>query len=315
MHLDWQGPAAPGSAENVHPCEPTDFYVVRRVESVASSGFRFEGRVRTIMREPPNQIANTMKEANLELISLCHQILEDRTLTDQEVRLLHDWLHAHPDSWKEWPASLLIEPVHAVLEDDQLNVHDLNRVANALFAIESEWSARLAEEIVEEAIHRFDTRLPQMPAVNVVVTVPGGTGEEQFEVDLSEHRCTCAEWTANRKSRAPGHIGRCCNHVARAFLTVSNRRGWPDWFQALIDDCELRGRGTQPEDDWAIVTIQSRNILVSSGQSGWSNVFAPARSGKYQRFGYNWSARRWSYGIVPPNAETISAALHQHFGY
>lgn len=256
-----------------------------------------------------------MNAANLELISLCQQIMGDRAITDQEVRLLHDWLHSHPDTWKQWPASLLIEPVHAVLEDDQINVRELGRVANALFSIESEWSTRVAEQMVREAIHSFDTRLPQMPRVGMTVPIPDPVGATRFEVDLDEHRCTCPEWSSLRKVRQPGDIGRCCNHVARAFLSIATQRGWPDWFQALIDDCELRGRGTQPEDEWAIVTIQSRNLLASSGKSGWSNVFAPARSGKYQRFGYSWSDRRWSYGIVPPNGETIAAALHQHFGY
>lgn len=248
-----------------------------------------------------------------ELISLCQRIMEDRALTDEEVQQLHDWLHAHPESWKEWPASVLIEPVHAVLEDGGINEKELYRVANCLVAIESEWSAKMARQIIHQAVQAFDTSVPELPALQLNVPVRSPSEEWTFEVDLASHQCSCSDWSGQRDSHPVGHIGRCCKHVARAFLTAVPQKGWPDWLQALFVDCDWRGRGTCPEDQWSIVAIRSRPILVSSGKRGWSNVFAPAKSGRYERFGYSWSERRWSYGILPPEAPTIATALHQCF--
>lgn len=251
--------------------------------------------------------------SNVELIDLCHRILEDRQLTEEEVRALHDWLHAHPDSWKQWPASVLIDPVHAALEDDHLIIGELGRIANVLFNIECEWSAKRTDELIEEAIRAFDMKTPLMPTIPL--EVPVADGSNGLKVDLAQHQCSCSEWSSQRGRHPSGHIGRCCKHVARAFLNIIPEHGWPDWFQALISDCELRGRGTHADDDWAVISIESNHLLASSGTAGWSSVFAPAKIGKYQRFSYSWRDRRWSYGIQPPHSATIAAALHQRFGY
>lgn len=249
---------------------------------------------------------------NTDLIALLNSILDDRELTDKEVFELASWLEAHPETHNEWPATILLEPVRKVVADGRVNKTELARIAKILLKIEAEWSSRLAAKFAEEAAESFDTSIARLPRLVVTVPIESFSSDEIYHVDLDLHTCTCPDWFGTRRQHHIGHLGRCCKHIVKAFMQFEPPGGWPAWLQCLFQDCEHRGRGTHPQEHWAIIRIAEHDVLVSSGEQGWSNVYVPF-GGDYERFGYNWQERRWAYGMAPYRSATIARAIHGYF--
>lgn len=245
-----------------------------------------------------------------EFIALCQRVTEDGHLTDQEVFELHGWIEGHPELHDEWPVSKLAFHVSRAVADGQVNEEELTAIGPALIEIETRWSTRQSQLIAQQAADNFDLASASLPVLAVSLNIESSREADSYQVDLSECRCNCPDWQGQRQRFPLGHIGRCCKHVAEALTRLRPESDWPGWLAALIDDCVSRDRGVSPREDWRVIQIQNDECLVSTANHGWSNVYAPIAKRAYGRFGYSLIERRWSYGIVPPAALTIAAALH-----
>jgi NAD-dependent DNA ligase len=60
---------------------------------------------------------NETKQSLGALIGIASGLLADRTLSDAEIRFLHDWLDAHDEARFGWPGDIIHQRVEAVLAD------------------------------------------------------------------------------------------------------------------------------------------------------------------------------------------------------
>ena len=85
------------------------------------------------------------------------------------------------------------------------------------------------------------------------------------------------------------------------------------WFQALLDDCFLRGRGTDPVDDWVLAEVsKSKPALISGGPGEWCAVFV-AEDNDYERFAFNRMNGRWSFATAPAISKSIERTSQEYF--
>lgn len=246
-------------------------------------------------------------------IAFLRNLTFDGCLSSGEVWLLAKFLNENEDCQESWPGTILFPALHRAFADKELTTEEMNHLASEIARIEEEWLTRVSSS--EEHDEHPPAHLPllvkpQMPGVNVTVEVPSRSKKEIYNVGLNEHTCTCPEWESRRTWPA-GHPGRCCKHIAYAFVT-SGIVVEP-WFQALLDDCFNRGSGTDPKDDWILLSLPDQKpILVSGASNDWSIVFAPGANG-YERFGFSRSQNRWSYGTGPREARHIAIVIHEAF--
>ena len=236
----------------------------------------------------------------------------DGYLSSDEVWSLARFLNQNEECQSTWPGTLLTPLLGDAFEDGTLSQSEMNALAEAISNIEHEWMSRVSTEntgdlLIDSAVHIDKPRIPTLPIKAPVE----GRNDAQWVVDLAEHRCTCPDWS-DRSQWPVGHPGRFCKHVA--FALARTGKVLDPWFQALVDDCFSRGRGTPSSADWLLIELRPRrHALVSTDNTEWCNVFAPGGEG-YEHFGYNRLQKRWSYGSAPGAAGYIEYAIHQQFG-
>jgi len=247
-----------------------------------------------------------MADEAAQLITVCQCLTEDDCLTAEEVYQLADWLNRHPAAADQWPGNLLIKPLQDVFADGRIVAAEVARIGGLLIQIEQEWVTRHGALPNNTAVGPF-THLPaQLPTLpfDWSVLVDG----QRERVNLTTQTCSCDEYFRERSRFPMGHFSRCCVHMARAMAELKPDQGWPTWLDALIVDCDTRGRGTAVTADWSLIAVPGGPALVSSGSKQWLSVFAP-RGQAYGRFGYSLSEKRWSFSLAPDAGPTIAAAI------
>lgn len=234
----------------------------------------------------------------------------DGYLSSEEVWSLARFLNENEDCREAWPGNVLAPLLGDAFEDGAISSSEMNALAEAIGNIEHEWIERVASESTGDLVIDSEVIIGQarFPTLNMKRTVEG-RNDVQHVVDLSEHRCTCEDWSP-RERWPVGHPGRFCKHVA--FALARTGKVLEPWFQALVDDCFERGRATPAEADWLMVELRPRRqALISVDESGWCNVFAPGRDG-YEHFAYNREQKRWTYGAAPSGAGHVELAIEQY---
>ena len=251
--------------------------------------------------------------ATYKTISYLRSLTWDGVLSGEEIWSLASFLNENPECQEAWPGNLLFPMLHSAFDDGTLNEEEMSVLAATIGDIEQEWQTRHGPPPSEgdpEPVELPPLVKPSMPAVNVQVQVPSTAQDQVFLVNLQDHSCTCSE-SDLRNIWPAGHPGRCCKHVAHAFVRTG--KVLQPWFQAILDDCFKRGRGTEPRHDWILLqTSEKRPIVCSGGDGDWCAVFAPTLEG-YEKYGFNRSHNRWSYGDAPPAAAVIEEAIRAMF--
>jgi len=244
-------------------------------------------------------------------IAFLRTLTLDGLLTADEVWALAKFFNDNPACTREWPGDVLAPMLNSAFDDDSINEEEMTVMAETISAIESEWLARnpgLAES--EEYAGPYTTRPALLPVIDARFDVPSPREECSYVVALKDPACTCPEWQ-NRAILPQHNPGRCCKHVAHAFLRTG--KVFEPWLQALIDDCFAYGRGTPASRDWLLVQVpEQKPAVITAGPNSWCNVFAPTPEG-YQTFAFNPEERRWSYGEAPVNAGAIEKAIRNEF--
>lgn len=244
-------------------------------------------------------------------IAFLRTLTLDGLLTADEIWALAKFFNDNPACTRVWPGDVLAPMLSSAFDDDAINEEEMTVLAETISATESEWLSRnpsLAES--EEYAGPYTTRPALVPVLDARFDVPSPREDTSYVVSLKDTACTCPEWQT-RAVLPEQNPGRCCKHVAHAFLRTG--KVFEPWFQALVDDCFAYGRGTPPSRDWLLVQVpEQKPAVITAGPNTWCNVLAPTSDG-YQTFAFNSEERRWSYGEAPMNSGAIEKAIRNEF--
>lgn len=252
-----------------------------------------------------------------ELIAVCDSILEDGEISGEELYRLAEWLNGNQEACHHWPGNLLVAPLQEVWADGRVTKTEMRQIGRLLIQIRKAWAKRQTEAALQSAFDNaariasaLNLSQPRMPSIPYVTRVRSQTDSSMFyEVDLSEPRCSCPDWQSKRYALPQAHLSRCCKHVFTAFGQLEPESGWPGWLGAFVN----LSWPPHPSQQWMVIRTGRGLVLASTAPAGWANVFAP-ENGTYDRFGYNVTEDRWSYGTEPTDSERIARAIIQAGG-
>jgi hypothetical protein len=244
-------------------------------------------------------------------IAFLRTLTLDGFLTADEVWALAKFFNDNPECTQVWPGDVMAPMLSSAFDDDSINEEEMTLLAETISSIESEWLARnpaLAQS--SEYAGPYSTRPALVPVIDARIDVPSPREDASFVVVLREPACTCPDFL-NRQAFPEHNPGRCCKHVAYAFLRTG--KVFEPWFQALIDDCFTYARGTPASKDWLLVQVpEEKPAVITTGPNAWCNVLAHTQEG-YQRFAFNPEDGKWSYGEAPKHAGAIEKAIRNDF--
>jgi hypothetical protein len=214
---------------------------------------------------------------------------------------------------------LLVPALQSAFEDSELSADEMRELATLIAQVEHQWGQQLKTQgsnfVEATAAPGEDApRMlpePRLPTVSRIVRLTCRISEQDYEVNLSNHSCQCAEWVSIRNRFALGTLGRCCKHVAQALAGQVRHVNFEPWMAAVLEDCKNHGRGINPDFRWHLLDFPEGIAAISKGEGQWANVFAPAQEG-YERFGFNTVDRRWSYGVAPRREKALVEAIDAH---
>lgn len=81
-----------------------------------------------------------------ELIGLLKGILSDKSLVEEEVRFLAEWLSSNAFASSDWPGSVLTDRIHRALQDNVLDAEELQEIREIIDSIVSGGKSEPASE-------------------------------------------------------------------------------------------------------------------------------------------------------------------------
>lgn len=249
-------------------------------------------------------------DATAKTIGFLRTLTLDGLLTSDEVWSLGRFFNDHPECVNSWPGDLLAPMLASAFDDGRLSDEEMVVLAETISSIEAEWRAKnpLSPE-EEEEMQEISVHPALIPVLEARFEMDSTKQDETFVVDLAEHACTCPDW-APRKSLPAANPGKCCKHVAHAFVRTG--KVFEPWFQALLDDCFAHARGTDPSANWLLLeTDERKRALIGGGAERWCTVFAPGSLG-YGTYAFHSGENQWSYGDAPKRSRLIERAIRDH---
>jgi hypothetical protein len=270
----------------------------------------------TTLTEEPDQDAGRLAAEN-GFLRICREIWSDGELTSEEVWLMAEWLNDNPDDGTIWPGTVIFPLLQNAFSDGIVSEAEMLSLASALSEIERE-SSRRAHGFVHKppapvsntayVIRKQDIAEVALPEIVYKTQITSSDGSSVYEVDLGEYKCECRDWISKRSGNQPRTLGRCCKHVVAALMESEEVARFGPIFRAVLDDCDDRGRGTDPCDQWFTVRVKGTQGLISLGNGDWSNVFVEDND-SWARYSYHLQEKRWSYGEAPSNATGFALAI------
>ena len=172
-----------------------------------------------------------------------------------------------------------------------------------------------------DKIIKLSNQLPLKLSINSVVktlTVDSFTSNDvSYNVNLEDMTCTCNDFYEIRTNFPKYDIRRFCKHIRYAISKRGLDNQLPEYAQYIFNDPysyklkqyfiikQINGHevvlGFIPDNEW--INIYSRRKK--------KNDMPGINTGKYQRYGYNYREKRWSYGIAPDRARNIKMFLKE----
>lgn len=245
-------------------------------------------------------------------IAFLRTLTADGLLTGEEVWSLAEFFNQNKPCAEDWPGTILVPMLSSTFDDASTSDEEMEVLASTISSIEQEWATKnpLPKTAAPENITPLKSTQASMPALDLSLQIPASRNDDIFVVSLLQHTCTCPDWR-QRQIWPAAHPGRCCKHVAHAFAQTG--KPLDPWFQALLDDCFLRGRGTDPVDDWLLLSVtKSKPALLSGGPGEWCTVFVSEPKG-YQKYAFNRIDRHWSFNSTPSISAEIERTIREHF--
>ncbi len=267
-------------------------------------------------------------EYSAEFIKLLDNVIEDGELTYKEIRELGKWMNENKSSRKLWPAHLFYDLLKRVFADGKIEESEAREVAKLIQSVRRDWvrkntaatspfgeppttvtsnvvtTTKVTSQAVEPQV--FSVEQAILPDISIKALVQSSSEScIEYLVDLAGPTCTCPDFLP--RSKLPkGDLSRCCKHVFQVFAKVRPKDGWTGWLDAFLE----LGIRPHPKTKWAVVKLDKDSVLISSAPQEWANVFL--KSGQEnERFGYNVSNNRWSYGTSPQDSSRLIAEIRK----
>jgi hypothetical protein len=234
----------------------------------------------------------------------------DGVLTSEEIWSLAGFFNEQPECRTTWPGEILAPMLESAYDDGHLTSEEMALLAETISSVEAEWRSRNPEPLPAEDLRPVRAYPALLPRADGKFEITSPRDDLSFTVLLAEPSCTCPDWQP-RKILPQRHPGKCCRHIAHAFARTG--KVFEPWFQALLDDCYMHGRGIEPRAHWLLIDLpESKPALAGGALSRWCSVFAPDEEG-YSIYSYNPGLARWSYGEAPRGASLIVRAILDNF--
>ena len=254
-------------------------------------------------------------------LKLIEEIAQDGELNHKEIKQLAQWLNENEEGRKTWPASQFFPLLKDVFEDGKIERHEAEQVGRLIQKVRREWQrehalagSKLDLGELENLITKFDVEQPKLPVIENQIEVTSRLSELdssseldlKYQVDLSKPSCDCSDFKSNRQHLPERHISRCCEHIIQSYSQIRPAEGWPVWLDSFLE----AGFRPLPNQSWGIVESEKGNLLVSSADPDWGNVYAEI-DGKNAKYSYHVTEKRWAYDNVPDEAETLVKTIEQ----
>lgn len=258
-------------------------------------------------------LGSSPQDRTLELIG---RITEDGILSTEEVYELAEFLNENEDACHVWPGDLLHTLLHKVFEDGVLSDEEMEELGTTIQGIEKEAAESDEQTVWEEAPSQDGTPtydLTPMVSATIAGKIAAGKDKEgeKYEADLENLTCTCEDWQTNRSHLPEGSPGRLCRHLVSELN--AEKESLPDVnavFSWLLGERTQRGKGTHPVEFWNLLVMDEGTCLVAFGASKWAHVMIPIEEAVYDRFGFNFEERRWSYGRKPMGFQPVKEYIN-----
>ena len=253
-----------------------------------------------------------------ETIKLISRITEDGVLDTEEVYELAEFLNENESASHVWPGDVLHAALTKAFEDGVLSDEEMAALGQLIHRIEIEAAEADMQTVWEDA--PSSDKSPLVDIVELVVpTVKNGdecsgTDDhgEAFTLSLSNLTCSCGDWTQKRANLPEGSAGRLCRHLTSEMNRI--KESLPEMnapLSWLLGERTQRGKGTHAVEYYNLLMTDDGTSLVSFGSSNWAHVLVPIEDAVYERFGYDFSAGRWSYGRQPAGFGAVRRYIHQ----
>ena len=252
-----------------------------------------------------------------ETIKLVSRVTEDGVLDTEEVYELAEFLNENPEAAQVWPGDVLHDALHSVFEDGVLTDEEMAALGQLVLDIEREAAESEMQTTWEEA--PTTDKPPALDVVELTVpTLPGdsATGHDtdgnELTMSLTNLTCTCSDWMEKRAElpdRSPGRL--CCHLVAEVNKVKESLPEMNAAFSWLLGERTQRGKGTHAVEFYNLLMTDDGTALVSFGSSKWAHVLTPIEEAVYDRYGFDFSERRWSYGRHPSGFGSVKRYIEE----
>lgn len=252
-----------------------------------------------------------------ETIKLVSRITEDGVLDTEEVYELAEFLNERPAAAEVWPGDVLHAALVSVFEDGKLTDEEMAALGQLVQDIEKE-----AAEAELPTVWDDTPSTDHAPAVDTVeLLLPTLQGEEKSGIDdagesftlaLPRFTCSCEDWVATRAQLPERSPGRLCRHLVSELNRMKDEL--PDVnapFSWLLGERTQRGKGTHPVEFYNLLMTDDGTCLVSFGSSKWAHLLVPIEEAVFDRYGFDFSERRWSYGRQPVGYGVVKQYINQ----
>jgi hypothetical protein len=251
-------------------------------------------------------------------IEFIRQITADGKVTEDEVYSLANYLNENREARKSWPGTAVFEVLRDVFEDGHLDRFEVEGLGHILSGVEVLCAGRADLDPptqVPEVLTKSNEDGFLLPQIDQRVKVkPSNQFDSVQKVNLLTHECDCSDWSGTRSHLPENSPGRACKHVVRALHLLADdspalKREWNEFLLGLVSVTADTDRGLEAVENWKILDLDGTKFLAAWGKTDWCNVYTLKPEGKMERFAYNVSTKRWSYGARPKQ----SALLNKFF--
>lgn len=237
-------------------------------------------------------------------IALIAKITEDGVLDTEEVYELAEFLNENEDACQVWPGDILHGALLSAFDDGKLSDEEMETLGKMLLQIEQEVQESDEHTVWIEApkpeTPSYDMAELKAPSIKGKVVKGKNAAGEKYVANLETLSCTCEDWKAKRETLPSDSPGRLCSCLVAELN--KEKESLPEVnavFSWLLGERTQRGKGTHPVEFWNLIVMDEGTALVTFGSSKWAHVLVPIEEAVYERFGFNFSDRRWAYNRKP----------------
>jgi len=257
---------------------------------------------------------------HFETIDLIRQITSDGKLEVEEVWDLGDHLNNNRLARKRWPGKHLWPILQQIFEDNVVTGEEMRMLGEEICRIEeicSDITERVSRQKPKIDLSKITVSPLEAPVVErTVYQAIRGEDKRMYASNLRDHSCNCKDWAEVHEVIPSPGLGRLCKHLVDALREVhedekADTSQWPDAVANIIYILHRFKLPAEPVSNWQFLEWGEHDAFVAYGYAEWASVFANTGESRYERFGYHVEQNRWSFGVQPPDAETL-AGYFQH---